>query len=102
MLPRCCKCGKEHKISETRLADGLALRRLWAAPTFFVSRFNRLEGAGLCHHLLTSRTCIHIDERYGLMGCLGQLALTAMDGTVTLSTKWFSAAEVRRTCAELA
>jgi hypothetical protein len=39
------------------------------------------------------------DMADGLLGtaCLGQLALTAMDGTVTLSTKWFSAAELRRT-----
>ena len=28
MLPRCCKYGEELKISETRLADGLAPRRL--------------------------------------------------------------------------
>jgi hypothetical protein len=47
--------------------------------------------------MLSGRACLHIDERYGLMGCLGQLALTAMDGTVTLSTKWFSAAELRQT-----
>jgi len=37
--------------------------------------------------MLSQVACIHIDERYGLMGCLGQLALTAVDGTVTLSTK---------------
>ncbi len=102
MLPRCCKYGEELRISETRLADELAFAAYGRRAKFFVSRFNRLEGAGLCHHLVTSRACIHIDERYGLTGCLGwdgmgQLALTALDGTVTLSTKWFSAAELRRT-----
>jgi hypothetical protein len=97
MLPRCCKYGEELRVSETRLADGLAFAAYGRRAKFFVSRFNRLGGAGLCHHLVTSCACIHIDEPYGLMGCLGQLALTAMDGTVTLSTKWFSAAELRRT-----
>jgi hypothetical protein len=73
MLPRCCKYGEELKISETRLADGLAFAYGRRAK-FFLSRFNRLEGAELCHHLVTSRTYLHIDERHGLMGCLGQLA----------------------------